>query len=180
MQIINHLRSIKKLSKTDILTGISSRRYLYALLNQEWRKAITEQNSVGFMIIDINNFEAYNAQYGHLRGDTVLKELAHLIDKKLADTPYKVGRWGGEEFAILLPQTGINEVENLAKELSGLIHEYEFVKDGISSKVEVSIGINALTPDNDGTHTLDSFISNTTTAVEGSKVLQGVKILSAI
>jgi len=179
MQIVNQMRNIKKLSITDVLTGLSSRRHFNAVLNQVWRTAIRQGQHIGFMIIDINNFETYNDKYGHLRGDMVLKDLAHIIDKMLQGTSYQVARWGGEEFAIIMPQANMDIVYSLATRLSEAINGFDFVREGLSSNISVSIGVNALLPETEGIYTLDRFISDTTKALNGSKALQGTKILSA-
>lgn len=169
MQIVNHMRSIKRLSVTDILTGINSRRHFNTLLNQEWRKALRDKQSLGFMIIDINNFEAYNARYGHLRGDIVLKEVAQMIDAKVAGTPYQISRWGGEEFAIVLPGMELDGVRTFATDIEATINAKDFVRDGVPSNISVSIGIHGVSQGEAQLQGLDAFVSSTTEALNFSK-----------
>ena len=179
MQIVNHTRNIKRLTMTDMLTGLLNRRHFNALLNQEWRKAMRGEEHIGFMLINISKFEAYNAKYGHMRGDTTIKELAQVITNKLEGEDFQIARWGGDEFAIVFPQANIEKMRSIAAGLSKTIELQDFVREGASSRISVAIGINALIPENEGAHTLDNFISDTTKAVKEAKLLQGAKILSA-
>ena len=169
IQIINHMRSIKKLSIIDILTKISSRRHFNAVLNQEWQRAIRENTHIGFMIVDIDNFEAYNAKYGHVRGDVVLKEVASLIDKHFQGTTCHVARWGGEEFSVVLPDKNLDAVRSIAEEVRNLINSHDFVHENTSSSITVSVGINVFAPENGTVDTLDKFVSETTEALSHFK-----------
>ena len=169
IQIVNHMRSIKKLSIVDVLTGIGSRRHFNAVLNQEWQRAVRETTHIGFMIVDIDNFVSYNAMYGHLRGDMVLKEVAGLIDNYFQGTTCHVARWGGEEFSVVLPDKNLDAVRSMAEEIRNLINGHDFVRDGTSSKITVSIGINAFAPVSGTIDALDTFVSETTEALSLAK-----------
>jgi len=169
MRIINHMRCIKKLNITDVLTGIGSRRHFNAVLNQEWQRAIRENSHIGFMIVDIDNFASYNAKYGHLRGDIVLKEVAGLINDHFQGTTCHVARWGGEEFSIVLPDKNLETVRSIAEEVRNLINSHDFVRDSTSSNIMVSVGINAFAPANSTSGTLDVFVSETTESLSRSK-----------
>jgi len=169
IQIINHMRSIKKLSIIDVLTGIGSRRHFNAVLNQEWQRAVRENTHIGFMIVDIDNFASFNAKYGHLRGDMVLKEVAGLIDTYFQGTTCHVARWGGEEFSVVLPDKNLETVRSIADEIRTLINGHDFVCDSMSSSIMVSVGISAFAPANSTIDTLDTFVSETTEALNRSK-----------
>jgi len=169
IRIVNQILNIKKLSITDVLTGISNRRHFNAVLTQEWNRSLRNQTSIGLMIIDIDNFRAYNATYGHLRGDIALKEIAYIIEEKLRGTLCQFARWGGEEFSVVLPNMDIDEIYSIAAEIQNTINNHGFVRDGVSSNISVSIGINAFNPLYSSDYQLDSFVSNTTEAICRSK-----------
>ena len=169
IQIVNHMRSIKKLSIVDVLTGIASRRHFNAVLSQEWQRAVRENTHIGFMIVDIDNFESYNAKYGHLRGDMVIKEVAGIIDNYFQGTTSYVARWGGEEFSVVLPDKNLEAVRSIAEEVRNLINSHDFVCDSTSSNITVSVGINAFSPVNGTIDAIDTFVSETTEALSRAK-----------
>ena len=169
IQIVNHMRSIKKLSIIDVLTGIGSRRHFNAVLSQEWQRAVRENTHIGFMIVDIDNFASYNAKYGHSRGDMVLKEVAGLMDKHFQGTTCHVARWGGEEFSIILPDKNLETVQNIAEDVRNLINNHTFVYDGTQSSITVSVGINSQSPASSTIDNMDTLVSDTTEALNCPK-----------
>jgi diguanylate cyclase (GGDEF)-like protein len=98
-------RKLELLSRADALTGIANRRTMDEVLNQEWLRAIRNQSSLSFILIDIDYFKYYNDNYGHVMGDKCLKKVAvtlQAIPRRAADL---VARYGGEEFALVLAET---------------------------------------------------------------------------
>ncbi len=94
-----------RLTNTDGLTGIANRRYFDDYLEAEWRRAKREQAEISILLIDVDNFKSYNDTYGHVAGDEVLRRVAAAIQgvcKRPADL---AARFGGEEFALILPKT---------------------------------------------------------------------------
>jgi len=180
IRMVNHVRRINKLGTADILTGISNRRHFNAMLLQEWKKAGQEKKHIGFMVIDINNFEAYNATHGHLRGDLVLREIAQLLENHFQHTSCQACRWGGEEFAAILPGKNINEVRSEAEGVRDLICDHKFAGEDEKLNVSISIGVNSFIPTEDVACDLDNFISDTTEAIAHAKNNKGISAVCDI
>ena len=92
-------------SLVDELTGTYNRRYLSRALGSEWRRAQRYQSELSVAMIDIDHFKSFNDVHGHLVGDEVLRALTSLVRQSLRETDHFV-RYGGEEFLLLLPETG--------------------------------------------------------------------------
>lgn len=128
---------------TDGLTRLYLRRFFLATLEKEINRSKRYQLEVSVLLLDIDHFKKFNDTYGHQAGDFVLRETAQRIMESIrsVDTP---GRYGGEEMAVILPQTGIKDgfvvAERIRKAIEGA--EYAFKND--SMRVTASIGITAL------------------------------------
>jgi len=105
-------RLILKISQTDELTGVFSRRYLVEKIEEEILRSKRSNTIFSVTILDIDDFKSINDNYGHLTGDTVLKELTSIIRKGIRTTDY-VGRYGGDEFIIVLLDLENNKRENI-------------------------------------------------------------------
>jgi len=161
LQIVNQMRIIYKISITDELTGIGNRRYFYNNLEKEWQRAMRRKDPMSFLILDIDNFKYYNDTFGHLQGDIVLKETAQLIEKSLARVTDKAARWGGEEFAVILPHTDLDGAKFVAEKIRAAIDEHVFSTEAPgSTHITVSIGINCRVPNHASNYTLKNFVSD--------------------
>lgn len=109
---INRARLVRS-GLTDFLTGFHNRRYLQARLCEELARAQRDQQPVACLMIDVDNFKRINDRYGHLAGDAVLREVAQRINDhmRLSDTG---ARFGGDEFAIVLPHGALADGERVA------------------------------------------------------------------
>ncbi|MCL2616640.1 MAG: diguanylate cyclase [Defluviitaleaceae bacterium] len=105
LQLINQMRIIEQFSLTDGLTGVNNRRSFDQQLSAEWLKATRSQSNLGMLLLDIDKFKQFNDKFGHLNGDTCLKTVAQVMKDSVIRRTDAVFRWGGEEFAILLPNT---------------------------------------------------------------------------
>jgi len=147
MTLVNQMRMIKNLSITDTLTGIGNRRYFNEQLEQEWQRALRQQKYLSFMILDIDYFKKFNDTYGHLTGDEVLKHTAGLIKQNLLRASDKCARWGGEEFAVILPDTDSGGANEVAESIRKNIEAEPFVVEGGKAVgVTISIGVNCVVP----------------------------------
>ncbi|MCL2843907.1 MAG: diguanylate cyclase [Chitinivibrionia bacterium] len=150
MQLANQFKIIKALSATDELTGIFNRRGFDSRLSLEWNRAKRDKTSLSILILDIDNFKKYNDTYGHLQGDAALITVAKILSQTLKRAIDFSARWGGEEFAVLLPDTDADGALNVAEKIRKKIEEVQILcKNGDITNITVSIGINIYTsPEN--------------------------------
>jgi diguanylate cyclase (GGDEF)-like protein len=111
----------------DALTGILNRHALYPILNQELDRSARYARPFSIILFDLDEFKLINDAFGHLEGDIMLKELSKLVSNLLRKTDY-AGRWGGEEFLLVLPETDIVEAGILAERIHEKIEETHFVE----------------------------------------------------
>ena len=131
---------ITRLSQEDHLTGLLNRRRITQLLNNELRRALRYDSTFSVILLDIDNFKAINDRFGHQAGDMVLKKIADVIRKGVRATDL-VGRWGGEEFLILSPETDVAGGISLAEKMRTLLEAADFDEVG---GMTASFGVAAL------------------------------------
>ena len=137
-------RLIQKQAKTDPLTQLLNRREFEEQLSREVERAQRFGTPVGLVVLDLDDFKLINDRFGHLAGDIVLKAAAGAIRQctREIDQP---ARWGGEEFAVILPHTGMDGAARLAERLRQAIAERLIdTPDGRSVRVTASFGVAAL------------------------------------
>ncbi len=145
-----HLREYQErlelMAITDVLTGLANRRHLLERGEEEFLRNIrkneqaTGSSSLGCIMIDIDHFKKINDNHGHLIGDHVIRELARRLD--LCMRPYDiVGRYGGEEFVVLLSDTSFENCHNAAERIRQAIRTEPFQVDQGSIRVTISLGI---------------------------------------
>lgn len=144
-------KAIKYLASNDDVTGISNRRFMFENINKLWKQSIRAEKSVSFIMIDIDNFKEYNDFYGHVKGDHVLKQIGSVL-KESAKRPLDiVGRYGGEEFLVVLPDTELNGAKKVAevirKKVIGLRIKHQ--KNPIEKYITVCLGVHSVIPDKD-------------------------------
>lgn len=131
----------KEMSITDDLTGIYNSRHFFNRLKNEIERTNRYGHSLTLLILDLDNFKQYNDTFGHLAGDSVLAETGKIIRKSIrsTDTAY---RYGGEEFAILLPESGGQESLNFAERIRMEFENNVFpINQEKNLRVTVSIGV---------------------------------------
>jgi diguanylate cyclase (GGDEF)-like protein len=124
----------------DELTGINNRRHLMELLNHEKNRSLRSGGVFCLAMLDIDHFKNVNDRHGHLAGDAVLRAVATMIDKTLRNTEF-CGRYGGEEFLIVLTQTDIKGALIFAERVRTNIENALFPDLGTHFKATVSIGL---------------------------------------
>ncbi|MCB1724281.1 MAG: sensor domain-containing diguanylate cyclase [Gammaproteobacteria bacterium] len=138
---------LRLLGLTDTLTGLYNRRHLEHRIEQEVTRARRYAQSLACLFVDADHFKRINDLYGHAAGDQVLVALAQRLRARLRTSDLAT-RYGGEEFAVLLPHTGLDSAESLAEEIrSGIAAEPVILPGGPSVPVSVSIGVAALGDD---------------------------------
>lgn len=141
---------LERMASTDRLTGAWNRRFFEKQAEKEMERCRRYEASCSMMILDIDHFKLLNDEYGHLVGDLVLFELAHLVQDNLRRVD-SLTRWGGEEFVILAPHTKIDAACEMAEKLRVQVEQHVFPEAG---RVTVSIGLAELKPG----MTLDNWI----------------------
>ena len=142
-------KKLEKASITDALTELHNRRYFNLIYNRELTRCIREEQSMAFMMLDIDYFKGYNDHYGHIEGDNALKKVAKAMRHTLKRPTDYLFRLGGEEFGVLI--TNINKdkaysiAEKLRQNIQGLkiAHEISDVHDYVT----ISVGVVVLQPD---------------------------------
>jgi len=117
----------KQNATTDALTGMLNRHALYPILNQELGRSARYARPFSVILLDVDEFKVINDDFGHLEGDKMLRELSKLVSSMLRKTDY-TGRWGGEEFLLLLPETETVEAQVLAERIREKIEETHFLE----------------------------------------------------
>lgn len=132
-------KELNRLALTDNLTTLFNRRKLEELIQAEIDKGYHVDNSFCLSILDIDHFKEVNDKYGHQRGDSVLVEIARVLKDSLRITDY-VGRYGGEEFIIIFPESSIADVKLIIEGVRLKIAQYDF--EGVEHKT-ASFGLTA-------------------------------------
>jgi len=140
--------TIYKMTIVDGLTGVNNKRFLMETLEREIPRARRHQRPLTLVMFDIDHFKHINDTYGHLAGDYVLKELAQLVKGRLRPDDV-LGRYGGEEFCVVLPETDLEGGSSIAEELRILVQDHSFVFEQERINVTISLGVAVLQDDND-------------------------------
>ncbi len=145
-QLRSAKRQLEKLSVTDGLTGLFNRRHFEQRLHQEFQRAQRYSDPVSLIMLDLDHFKDVNDRYGHLLGDEVLRATAELLRASIRE-PDICFRYGGEEFAVILPKTHVQGAlavaERIFRELQQKIHAVEVTETGAREGIRVtsSIGV---------------------------------------
>jgi diguanylate cyclase (GGDEF)-like protein/PAS domain S-box-containing protein len=107
----------RALATVDGLTGIANRRRLDEVLDQECRRAGRDGSEISFLLFDVDHFKAYNDIYGHLAGDDCLRQIAKAAQEIIKRPADLIARFGGEEFAVILPSTSAEGCREIAEEI---------------------------------------------------------------
>lgn len=131
---------VKKLSITDGLTKAFNRRYLEDRLEQEFRRSQRHKTFLTAVMMDIDHFKRINDTYGHQTGDDVLRKLIELCRQVTRSTDI-IGRYGGEEFIVLLPETDLLGGKCVAERLRKLVESQTITTDKGALQITISLGI---------------------------------------
>jgi diguanylate cyclase (GGDEF)-like protein len=142
----------QKLSQMDDLTGLSNRRVFQDRLLQEINRLDRTKKPLSLIMLDIDHFKQFNDSYGHLAGDIVLRQLARIITTQCRCTSIDICcRYGGEEFAIIMPELELHKAVKAAERLRSAVERaaFSFDAENTEGKVTVSIGVAGATDKED-------------------------------
>ena len=130
------IQKLHRQANIDSLTGIWNRRCFITKMSTIFKMKFP----ISLMMIDVDNFKRINDTYGHSSGDEALKQLAEILKNNTRSTDI-VSRLGGEEFAVVLPQTSCENVLKMAERIKQAIEAKTFIFDSVTDKMTISIGI---------------------------------------
>lgn len=136
-----------ELTRIDGLTMIPNRRFIIENLEKSFRLAKREKHSIALLMVDIDDFKQYNDKFGHLHGDSILKRVAKAIDKSTKRPLDLAGRYGGEEFLVILPNSDFEGASVVSKRIMKEIRDLRIEHYKIDeSYLSVSIGFSVVKP----------------------------------
>lgn len=144
---IQRAKKMQALMSQDSLTGLLNHASILEKFNVEKARAIREKTHLTFIMIDIDHFKKINDTYGHAMGDQVLKDLSHFLQKRLRKTDL-IGRYGGEEFVMILPRTDTEQAYSLLDEIRTGISQLKYSHHDDSFSITLSAGIASLNFEN--------------------------------
>ncbi len=145
LEKIRLFNEIKTLSIHDGLTGVHNHAYIVGELETEVERSRRYNTFFSVILFDIDDFKMINDEYGHLAGDHALRRITQVIKENLR-TIDMIGRYGGEEFLVILPETNLNKAVIVAERLRGAVETAGLELEGKHVKVTVSGGIATYTP----------------------------------
>ena len=145
IKLAQHKRTLSALSRTDSLTGLLNHGAWKDLLHLKFQQCRQHNTQAVLALIDIDHFKLINDSYGHIVGDAVLQQLSREL-KRLLDAGELAGRYGGDEFCVMLPDLPLNKTEELMEQLRQALDQYRH-PDVPEMRVSLSIGLARFQPD---------------------------------
>ncbi len=144
-------RELEKLSNSDGLTGLFNHRHLYELLDEEFERSRRSDEPVSVVMLDLDRFKQVNDTHGHQAGDRVLKALAGILQETGREID-RIGRYGGEEFLVILPDSDPDAAMTFAERVRGNVeaHDFDIGSNG-SLAMTISAGVATHPHDEPGT-----------------------------
>ena len=133
---------LRHMSQTDGLTGLDNRRHIEERLREMWEHGQRLHEPVACVMADLDKFKSVNDTYGHQAGDAVLKQLAQILKREAREID-RVGRYGGEEFMLLLPGTVLDAAVTFAERVRKEVEGHTFTFEGGSVRRTASFGVSA-------------------------------------
>lgn len=140
LEVKHDLATMERRANTDALTGLYSRSYMEAATNDMLMKAVADGKTVICMALDLDNLKILNDTYGHLFGDTVIKLVATTCSSQIRSNDI-MGRFGGDEFAIIINDMTVEDANRKAQQLVEVIRNLTVEKDGTVIPLSISVGV---------------------------------------
>lgn len=161
-------RQAEGLARADELTGLGNRRALQEVLDSEIARARRAGSPLSFAILDLDHFKQVNDEHGHLEGDECLRQVAAALGHSMRASD-RCFRWGGDEFAVVLPDTGYDEGQRVVQRIAATVRASCLRPDGLAQSL--SWGVAEL----DGSHTLEELVGCADLALMARKGANGVE-----
>jgi diguanylate cyclase (GGDEF)-like protein len=140
LKAINSFENSERLTITDDLTKLFNYRYLMKYIESDVKRCLRYKKKVSLLFIDVDGFKKINDTFGHLVGSQALAEMGQVFKRIVRETDV-VGRYGGDEFVIVLPETPLNGAIVIAERIRKKVEECEFVAQNSSVRLTVSLGV---------------------------------------
>jgi two-component system cell cycle response regulator len=134
---------LRHMSQTDGLTGLDNRRHIEERLREMWEHHQRLHEPLACVMVDLDRFKSVNDTYGHQAGDAVLKQLAQILKREAREID-RIGRYGGEEFMLLLPGTVLDSAVTFAERVRKEVEGHTFTFEGGSLRRTASFGVSAV------------------------------------
>lgn len=158
---------LDELSTLDSLTRLTNRRGITRLLEAEFARNTRSYSTFSILLIDVDKFKSINDQYGHYTGDAVLQQIANTMKGFVREQDF-ISRWGGEEFLVLLPSTGLKEATEVGERLCRQVGSEKFMNETKNMTVTISVGVAS----SDGCVSLHEIYKNVDQALYKAKLLR--------
>jgi two-component system, cell cycle response regulator len=140
MDLLRAREELRERANKDLLTMLPNRSAIFTTLEQELARCHRDRRTVGLILLDIDHFKKVNDTYGHFAGDAVLRETATRLKQNVR--PYdQVGRYGGEEFLVVLPNCDLEQASTQAERLRSRLHATPMFVEGAELHVSASFGV---------------------------------------
>jgi diguanylate cyclase (GGDEF)-like protein len=140
MDLLQAREELRDRANKDLLTMLPNRPAIVTALEQELSRCHRDNRTVGIILLDIDHFKKINDSYGHFAGDAVLREAAARLRGNMR-TYDQVGRYGGEEFLVVLPNCDLEQATNQAERMRQRLHATTMMVDGVEMRVSASFGV---------------------------------------
>ncbi len=164
-KLMSEHRNVRQIAVHDPLTGLYNHAFILNEVQREIERSHRYGRAMSVVMLDIDHFKRYNDTYGHLQGDVVLRETAYILRSKLRTTDM-IGRYGGEEFAAVLPEANLTQARMVAERLRTGVTEHSTKHRGIMIPIHISLGVATCTP---GTKTGEILIEQADQALYEAK-----------
>lgn len=154
------------LARTDVLTGLFNRRHFFDLATREFNSSLRYRRPLALILFDVDGFKTANDTFGHAFGDNILVKIAQAARSQVRDVDV-LARYGGDEFIILMPETGVEQAFSTADRLRKMIESASVEADGAELPVTISVGLAEIAHDAD--HSVEAVISRADKALYQAK-----------
>lgn len=163
----------------DGLTGVANRARLDAQLRSEWRRCSRIKDTLGLIFVDLDEFKGINDTHGHRAGDALLVGVGEQLQRTMRRAGDFVGRYGGDEFVVLLPATDVHEAAGVAQRIQSALRSMEVQYGKLVLRAAASIGVAAAQPYKSGA-SVEHLLESADRALYAAKNLQRNCIVAAV